>query len=287
MTAGRLGYIVSSVFSPTANTSALSEWARAVVRHRALLVEMISRDLSGQFAGQMIGRLWIIAHPLLLFSVYAMIFSVILKVRVATSLEMPRDYLTYILAGFAPWLMCQLTLAKAPYAFIQHANLVKQVVFPTDVLPLSVVVQACVPLVVGTFVIVTYGVLTGTGPSPSILLLPIALAISLAFLTGIALILAVLTPFFRDLKDLTMIMTVIGVYLVPAFYLPQWVPEALRTVLYLNPFSYIVWMFQDVLYFGEIRHGFAWIVAGLMACLSLALGARVFRRFKMHVADVL
>ena len=80
---------------------------------------------------------------------------------------------------------------------------------------------------------------------------------------------------------------VIGVYAVPAFYLPQWVPKLLQPFLYVNPFSYFVRMYQDVLYYGDIRHPFAWVVSLGIATLSLAVGVRAFRKLKPYVANVL
>jgi len=65
------------------------------------------------------------------------------------------------------------------------------------------------------------------------------------------------------------------------------VPEALRPWLYLNPFSYFIWIYQDCLYFGAVRHPEAWGVAALLALLGLALGMRAFRKLKPYVANVL
>jgi homopolymeric O-antigen transport system permease protein len=118
-------------------------------------------------------------------------------------------------------------------------------------------------------------------------LLPLAVALHATFLLGIACALAAVTPFFRDIKDIVSAFTVIGVYLIPAFFLPQWVPESLRVWLYLNPFSYVVWVYQDCLYFGSVRHPEAWGVSVLLALLGLTLGLRLFRKLKPFVANVL
>src|SRR5262249_43594782 len=154
-----------SVIAPVVNLRALRESLTLTWRHRGLCLELVRRDLGSQFAGQAIGRLWIVAHPLIMFGVYIFLFTVVLRVRIAASLDMPRDYATYILAGLAPWLATQLVLSRAPTALAAQANLVKQVVFPIEVLPVGIVVAAGVPLVTGLVVIFAWLVLLGNVPA--------------------------------------------------------------------------------------------------------------------------
>ncbi|MEZ5849030.1 MAG: ABC transporter permease [Hyphomicrobiaceae bacterium] len=277
---------VCTAIAPMVNLRALKEGLALVWRHRRLSLELIRRDLGSQFSGQAIGGLWIIAHPLVMFGVYIFLFTVVLKVRIATNLEMPRDYATYILSGLAPWLASQLVLARAPTALSAQANIVKQVVFPIEVLPVGVLAAAAVPLLTGLTVILAWLFTHGEFPV-TLVLLPLVVVLHAAFLLGIAYALSAITPFFRDVKDIVSVVSVIGVYLIPAFYLPQWVPQALRGWLYLNPFSYIVWMYQDCLYFGAVRHPEAWAVSAVLAFFGLAIGMRAFKRLKPFVANVL
>ena len=64
-------------------------------------------------------------------------------------------------------------------------------------------------------------------------------------------------------------------------------PRALQPIIYLNPFSYLVWVYQDVLFFGTIRHPYAWVVTALWALLALGLGYRTFERLKPYYGNVL
>jgi lipopolysaccharide transport system permease protein len=65
------------------------------------------------------------------------------------------------------------------------------------------------------------------------------------------------------------------------------VPASLRFIVELNPFSHLIWCYQDALYFGGIEHPRSWIVLALMAVLSVLAGSHVFRRLQHHVASVL
>jgi lipopolysaccharide transport system permease protein len=248
---------------------------------------MVRRDLRGQFAGQFFGAFWIFGHPIIQFCVYIFIFAVIFKTKIDRSIDLPRDYTTYILVGLVPWLFIQQSLVRASISLVAQANLVKQVVFPIEVLPFCAVLISLIPLLVGLVVIAVYTLLTQGMLPWTYVLLPLVVALSISLMTGIGFILAAATPFFRDIKDVIQVATIVGVYVVPAFYLPQWVPEKLRFLIYLNPFSYVIWVYQDTLYFGRVAHPWSWLFFAVGSITALTLGYRAFRSVRIFIADVL
>ncbi len=284
---GRASLRLPSLLSPSANFSATWEAVARLWKNRNLTHEMVRRDLSGQFAGQILGKLWVLIHPLILFGIYLTVFAAVLRVRIQPTADMPHDYATYILTGLSAWLSIQQALARATGALMGQSNLVKQVVFPIEVLPLSITIVSMIPLVIGIVIIAAYTLLMTHALPLTYLLLPVALCLSLMLLTGLAFILAVGTPFLRDLKDIVSVLTVVGVYVVPAFYLPQWIPHLLRPLIYLNPFSYVIWVYQDILYYGRFEHPAAWCVFIVGSLLIFPIGYRIFRSLKPYVANVL
>ena len=281
------GRMLLLVFSPHRNLSYFLESLAIQWRNRGLAVEMVRRDLRGQFAGQFFGLFWIFGHPIIQFCVYIFIFAVIFKTKIDKTLDLPLDYTTYILVGLVPWLFIQQSLVRGSTSLVAQANLVKQVVFPIEVLPFCAVLISLVPLLVGLAVIAAYTLLTEGVLPWTYVLLPVVVALSISLMTGIGFLVATATPFFRDLKDVIQVATIVGVYLIPAFYLPQWVPDKLRFFLYLNPFSYVIWVYQDTLYFGHVAHPWSWLVFAVGSIAALTLGYRAFRSVKMFIADVL
>ncbi|HEY1300316.1 MAG TPA: ABC transporter permease [Stellaceae bacterium] len=267
--------------------AAIAEALDHLLRRRALCQELVRRDLTGQFANQLLGSFWVIAHPLSLLAIYVFVFAVVLKVKMHPGAGTPRDYTTYILSGLVPWLAMAQALARGSTALIAQSNLVKQVVFPIELLPMSATIIAFVPLVVSIPVIIGYEILAGQGLPITVLLLPLYLAGLFLFMSGIAFALAAATPFLRDLKDGVTVFITAGVYLIPAFWLPSWVPHAFAPLIMVNPFSYPIWVAQDILYFGGFAHPAAWAVFFAMALLSFAFGYRFFRRVKPYIANVL
>jgi lipopolysaccharide transport system permease protein len=280
---------ITQLLSPLVNARRFEEGVSIIWRNRALCLELLKRDLGGQYAGQFFGSIWVFAHPVLLLSIYIFVFAFVFDVRLGGTIELPRDYVTYLVSGLIPWVAIQTALGRTANALVGQANLVKQVVFPIQVLPFGAVLVAVVPQVISlafllAYMSVRYGQLPWT-----IVLVPFAVALEALFLTGIAFVLAVLTPFFRDLKDFIAAATLVGVYLVPAFYTPQMVSSTGRAhyIFFINPFSYVVWLFQDLIYYGRMEHPLSWVAVPVLSVLSFALGYRLFVKLKPYVANVL
>lgn len=178
-------------------------------------------------------------------------------------------------------------MIKSAGVMLANISIVKKVMFPLDVL---VAKTACASIL-GQLVLLAAVCLTaiyvrGTIPW-TFALLPLLMAAHLSLLVGLAFLLGSITPYFRDTPELLRIFTTINVFLIPAMYLPQWVPEALRFIVYVNPFSHLVWCYQDAIYFNTIEHPWSWVIMAVFSGLTLAAGSAVFIRLRHHMASVL
>jgi lipopolysaccharide transport system permease protein len=168
-----------------------------------------------------------------------------------------------------------------------NAHLVKQVVFRLEALPVGAAYAALVPLTlglgfVGLFTLATYRALPWT-----YLALPLAVGLQLTAMMGISFALAAIGVFFRDVRDFVQLAAVVLIFLMPIVYLPGSVPAAFNPLLWINPFTYMVYVYQDVLYFGRIEHPLSWLAFALWSSLVLAVGFHLFRRTSPFFANVL
>jgi lipopolysaccharide transport system permease protein len=272
--------------SPSRNVRAVWATIDSVFRYRELLREMVGRELNAAHALHGLGWIWIYVHPLVMVGTYLLIFGFVLGTRITVSGEFPGDYPGYILAGLVPWLMMQAAIIRGPNALILNANLVKQVVFPIEVLPITTTIASTIPHLPALVLVILYNFFVG-GLNWAVLLLPCVMVLHLFLALGLSFALAAITPFFRDLRDIVTVFTSVVMYLMPTLYLPDWMPRALQPIIYINPFSYFVWVYQDVLFFGAIRHPYAWVVTALWALFTLGLGFRTFERLKPYYGNVL
>ena len=275
------------VIDPVSNAQSISAALKIIRRHVPLAVDIARSELRSRHAGSLLGSIWIVIHPLFLMCLYLFLFAVVFHQKMGGVYELPRDYTTYILSGMVPWLAMVPVLTGASWAILARAHLIRQFSFEAEVLPIKEVALSMVFWFVGVTLIAVYELVVYRSLPWTILLMPIVLAIHLAAMTGIALLLSATAVFLRDVRDLMVLVATAGMFVVPIVYLPQWVPPIIRPALYANPFSYLIWIYQDVFYFGRIEHPLAWIVSVIFSMLSLSLGYRVFNRLKPFFGNVL
>jgi lipopolysaccharide transport system permease protein len=259
---------------------AAGEGFAIVSLHWRLAIAMSRRDLSSRYAGQIMGSFWIVGHPLLQMLIYILLFAVVFKQRIGGTVDLPRDYTVYILSGLVPWLAILPVVTGSCTSILANVSLVKQFSFELEVLPLKDVLTALVFWFVGIAITAIYTLMIYHVLPWTFLLLPIAFAVQLFVMIGLAWLLSAVSVFFRDLKDIMAVWANLGVFLLPIVYLPQWLPDIFRPFIYANPLSYIMWMYQDILYFGRIEHPTSWLISILFALLSFTTGHRVFQRLR-------
>ena len=254
---------------------------------RELIAELTRRDIGASHAGHGLGSLWSYLQPLIIIGIYLLIFGFVIGSKIAITVTFPGDYPSYIAVGLIAWLGVQSALIKSTGALTSNSNLVKQVVFPIEVLPISSVLGALWPFWPALILVLVYKAAFGGGLPLTTLLLPIVVVMQVALCIGLAFMLSGLTCFVRDLREFVGLFCLIAMYITPAVYLPEWVPIAFQPLLYLNPFSYLTWVYQDTLFFGEILHPWSWVILFFMSILSLSYGFRLFQKLKPHYGNVL
>jgi len=275
------------ILSPRRNWQAGRELLSVVLRHRQLTWEMTRRELTEKYAGQMLAAIWAFVHSAVMVGVYLYIFVFVFKVKLGGSYEMPRDYPTYLLAGLLPWLACAEAMMKGTGALVGNANLVKQVVFPIEVLPVKSVLSSFITQLVMMGLLLLYVQISHGSLPWTVALLPVLFAFQVFGLVGLCCVLSSVGAYFRDLREFTQIFSTVGIYLMPIVYLPTMVPEVFQPLLYFNPFSYLAWCYQDVVYFGRIEHPYAWVVFPVLSTAIFMAGYRVFRSLKPMLGNVL
>ncbi|MFM2164865.1 MAG: hypothetical protein RL325_1302 [Planctomycetota bacterium] len=257
-------------------------------RHGGLTYELARREVAERYAGSALGALWAVLTPMVTMAVYVGLFAFVFPVRLGVE-GSPWEGAALILAGLVPWLAVVDVATRAPLVFVSQRSLVRQVVFPIEVLPARAVAASIVPWAVGTAVSLSVA-LAATGPKPTMLLLPLLWLVQAAGMLGICYLVASAGAGIRDLREIVAIVANLGLYAGPMLLLPQTIaslPGAVQWVIDLNPFSHMAWCYHDTVILGEFAHPWSWLVFPASALLALAVGAAVFARLRFALAEVL
>lgn len=244
-------------------------------QRKELALALARRDILDRYAGQFLGGLWAIANPLLLMAVYVFAFTVLFQGRLSSE-GSTLEYTAYVLAGLVPWVAMTEVIGRAPAAVTSNANLVRQIVFPNELLPLKIAFGALPTLVLGLAVALFVCALSGHASVLGWALLPIPVLCHVLMSTGFAYLLAAFGVFVRDIKDVVAVMLSIGLFLHPIIYAPGVGPKALQLLFYFSPISYVLWIFRDAAFYGGVTDPWVWIAAVLLSVGIFATGFRVY-----------
>ena len=117
-----------------------------------------------------------------------------------------------------------------------------------------------------------------------VLVLPLWAVLGIA-VTGIALLLAALQVFIRDVEHILMPVLMILMYLTPILYPLAAVPKSLQPVVSANPLTYLLERLHEALLFKPTLPDFGDVIALLCATLILLTGYAVFSRLSPHFED--
>jgi lipopolysaccharide transport system permease protein len=276
-----------TVFNWYSNLQAFTELISLLTRHRLLTFEMARREITDRYAGQLFGLFWTFFHPLILILVYVFIFNFVFVSKVGGTLALPLDMTAYILSGIIPWLAFQDSMSKATTVITTNANLVKQVIFPIEVLPVKGVLATLFTELVFLVMLIFYTLITAKSLWITYLLLPVILFFQVLAMIGVSYILGAIGTYIRDTKDFIQVFLTLGMWFVPILYLPEAIPQAIRPILYLNPFTHMIFCYQDVLYFGRFQHPWSWLIFSLLSLVVFLYGYRLFRKLKTMFGNVL
>lgn len=258
----------------------------ALKRHFALIVQMAKRDVAGRYRGSFAGLFWSFFNPLLMLVIYTFVFGVIFKARWNTHIVGHFQFAVILFAGLNINQLFSECANKAPSLIIQNTNFVKRVVFPLESLSWSTLGAALFHLLVSTVVLLIISVLVNHAFPWTVVLFPVVILCFLPFVAGVVWLLASLGVFFRDLQQVTAIVTTALMFLAPIFYPMTMIPDPYREWMLLNPLTVIVVASQDALVLGHVPN---WGQLGcylLASCLFAWLAFVWFERTKKGFADV-
>lgn len=278
---------MSPVAAASPHVEAYRELSSLFTRYRDLAWEMTKREVTERYAGQHVGHWWALAHPIVLTAVYIFLFGFVFNGRIREAGPDSLGYIAYLLSGLIPWLAFQESMSKGAVAISSNNSIVKQVVFPLQILPIKGVLaalftQGVMTTLFGGYLLATHQTLPATW-----LLLPVLWAAQGLAMCGVAFVLSAAGAFVRDIKDIVQISAVIGTYLAPIAYRPDWVPRSLQPILYANPFSYMVWAYQDAAFHGSITRPWAWGAFLAGSAVVFWSGYLFFRRVRPYFGNVL
>ena len=250
------------------------ETVREIIRFRDLVTALVVRELKMRYRGSILGFLWSFLNPLLLMAVYALVFSFFTRHQI-------EHYTLFVLTGLLPWLWFSTGLSHSVGSIVGGGPLIKKIVFPVEILPLVTVLSNLANYLLSLPVLVAFFLFFGVNLTAWALFLPVLILVQFVFMTGLALALASLNVYLKDIEQVMGNLLTLAFFLTPILYPASFVPERLKILLYMNPLAPLFEGYRNVLFYGSPP---PWEWLGGLTILSLLIAAAGFATFN-HLRD--
>jgi len=252
-----------------------------LTRHRELVWSLVSRDVKSRYKQAALGVLWAILVPLAMMLVFSLVLS-----QFIPSPDPRVPYGIFVFSGLLPWNFLASSLTFGSMSLVGNSSILKKIAMPREVFPISAVLAGLVDLVLGLGVLVVLMVVLGIRPGPGLLALPVVLLLELVLATGVALLLSTANLFFRDVRHVLPVLTILWMFMTPVVYPVSKLGGRAQILLSYNPATFIVDTFRSALLDLPLPGPGEWVKATAMALGMLAVGWLVFRRCEPAFAEI-
>jgi len=260
-------------------------------RYRGLIQSLVARELKARYRGSVLGFFWSFINPLLVLSIYSFVFAYVIPRADTDSL---RPFALFMFCGILPWTWFSSALLESANSLVAGGNLIKKVLFPAEVLPLTSVLANMVHFFLGLPILAVFLIYSNVGsgthrwPDPmNLFWLPVVVLVQLVFSAALALIFSALMVHFRDLRDILSNLLTLWFFSTPILYSIKEAPGLSKRVLDLNPMTHLIVSYQEILFFpGAVGH-WRWLLATGVASVALFLaGYWLFDRLRDSFAEM-
>lgn len=244
------------------------------------------------YFGTVLGYLWSLIRPLMLFGVLLLVFTQVFHVG-GDKIE---HYAVALLLGIVLYTFFQEATSNSVTSVVAQEGVVRKTQFPRAVIPLATVVTAAFNLLLNLVIVLIFVLAFGVGPAWTWLLFPVALAFLFVGAAGMSMALSALYVRFRDTAIIWVVVSQVLLYLTPILYPVNAFESATKEhLLMINPLAVIfeqvrVWVLHEPNAPTAVEAAGGWLgllPAAVIFFGVIAYGAWYFNREAPRIAEAL
>jgi ABC-2 type transport system permease protein len=241
------------------------------------------------YFGTVLGYLWSLIRPLMLFGVLLFVFTQVFHVG---SKEV-EHYAVYLLMGIVLFTFFQEATSNSVTSVVTAEGVVRKTQFPRLVIPLSTVLTGLFNLGLNLVIVLVFLIAFGVDPTWTWLLFPIPVALLFLLTVGVSMSLSALYVRFRDIAIIWVVAAQVLWYATPILYPVDFKGETFERLMMVNPLAVIfeqtrVWILAEPNAPSAVQAAHGWL--GLLPAAAIfvgvcAFGTWVFTREAPRIAE--
>ena len=201
-----------------------------------LLRLMAVTEFKRVYFGTVLGYLWSLIRPLMLFGVLLLVFTQVFKV----GSDQVEHYPVFLLLGIVLFTFFQEATTNSVTSVVAQEGVVRKTQFPRLVIPLATVLTGAFNLGLNLIIVVVFILAFGVDPTWTWLLFPLALLPLFVLTATIGMALSALYVRFRDVAIIWTVVAQVLFYATPILYPVDFKPNGdFEHLLMVNPLAVI------------------------------------------------
>ena len=263
---------VEQVFEPhTAQIPHLRPYLKELWERRGFIAEKARAEIRGKRTSTVAGQLWAVLDPLFQAMIY---FFLITVLRGSSSRGTAQNLSSLIFCIFL-FNLTATALNDGGRSIITNRSLLLNSTFPRAMLPIASVYKGLVALVPAMAIYLVLHLALGQPLGAGLATLPFLLAIHTVLNLGLAMLVATLIVFVRDVGNALTYISRILLFTTPVIYASDTLSPGLQQVLSWNPLFELFTAYRVIIAGGVPTAGMVFTSAAF-ALVIFVIGARVF-----------
>lgn len=242
-----------------------------------LLLYKTYADLRAEAARTYISFLWWIIEPLIFMAVFYVVFGLVFQ-------RYDEEFVPSLLIGLVTWRWFDNTVRTGANAIVANHGLMQQVYLPKHLFPsVAVLVSTAKFLLVFVLLLALLQYLA-PGISMAYLWLPVPLLVEFLLVSGTAMLVAALVPFFPDLRIIIGNALLLLFFLSGVFFSVDKIPEQYRQYLFLNPMAGLIDAYRNILISSRSPPLGRMAIIALLSVILIVTARWLLRRYDRRYA---
>jgi ABC-2 type transport system permease protein len=228
------------------------------------------------YFGTILGYIWSLIRPLVLFGVLLVVFTQVFRV----GSDQVEHYPVFLLLGIVLYTFFQESTLTAVTSVVSQEGVVRKTQFPRLVIPLSTVLTGAFNFGLNMLIVVVFLFAFGVGATWTWLLFPFAFAVLFIFTAAVSMALSVLYVRFRDVSIIWSVVAQVLLYATPILYPVNFKPDGdFERLLMCNPLAVIfeqirIWVLAEPNAPTIVEAADGWL--GLLPATVIFVGTCIF-----------
>jgi ABC-2 type transport system permease protein len=211
-------------------------------RVTGLTVMLAVTDFKLRFFGSVLGYVWSLMKPLMLFGVLYFVFTEVVRFG-----EGVTHYPVYLLTAIVLFTFFSETTSRGVKSLVERENLLRKIRFPRIVIPLSITLHSLFNLGLNLVAVFVFVLASGIEPRWSWLAMIPLVALLVALTAGMTMLLSALYVRYRDMEPIWEVVVQVLFYASPVIYVVATLPDSIEREAMASPITAVLTEVRHVL----------------------------------------